>query len=93
MSGYAAAVGTAPDVVSGEFYTVSVLEVDDQGFLTDTVAMADTPTGVRVTHPPRDWEALEAGAERVLEANGWRTTEGWDASDNAIYADVERAGE
>ena len=87
-STYTAAIGTAPDVVAGDFCDVSVIVTDDEDRLTDEVAFA-AETAIRTDHQDV-LGVVEADAERVLAANGWRLTGPWKVTDNALYARAER---
>lgn len=89
---YTAAIGTTSDVVFGDYCDVMVTkDLPDGTFGTEEV-MESTETDVLVDDP----EALhlvEDAADRVLEANGWKRTGGWEIADNALYASVERDGQ
>jgi hypothetical protein len=100
---YVATIGTAPDVVEGDFCDVSVIECeevsagyDDEGAeileqrMTNRVAMPAQDTTVRTDDEDSAVKA-EDDAERVLLANGWRVTGEWEPSDNSSYATVELA--
>ncbi|MFJ9558300.1 hypothetical protein ACIRPH_31220 [Nocardiopsis sp. NPDC101807] len=99
--GYVAAVATASDVVAGEYTDVTVAEreviamdVDDDGNeipilgMSDRLVMGPIETTAKVG---ADMGDIEAAAEAILEANGWRRTGPWEVADNALYAAVERA--
>lgn len=89
MATYTAAIGTADDVVTGEFCDVSVIAEDAEGMLTDKVEfMAET--AIRTDHEDV-LGVVEEDAERVLSENGWQVTGKWSVTDNALYAPVERA--
>lgn len=87
MTTYTAAIGTAADVVAGDFCDVSVI-VDGTVGLTSEVVMA-AETAVRTDHEDV-LGIVEADAERVLAENGWRVTGDWSVAYNALYAPVER---
>ncbi|QVJ03084.1 hypothetical protein KGD82_13700 [Nocardiopsis eucommiae] len=86
--GYTAAVGTASDVVAGDYTDVSVGENDTDGNMTDTLALDPVETDATTD---ADMEDIEAAADKALEAAGWTRTGPWDVADNALYAPVERA--
>jgi hypothetical protein len=98
---YVAAIGTARDVVEGDFCDVSVIESEDTNTkitddgaevpvfeLTDRVAMPAQELTIRTDDADRDLK-IQPEAERVLSANGWRVVGKWEPSDNACYAGVE----
>jgi hypothetical protein len=88
MTTYTAAIGTAADVVAGEFCDVSVIANDGEGMLTDNIAM-HADTAIPVSHPDV-LGVVEADAERVLTEKGWRVTGKWFVADNALYAPAEQ---
>jgi hypothetical protein len=86
---YTAAIGTASDVVAGEFCDASVIINDAEGNLTDTAVM-QAETEIRTDHEDV-LGVIEADAERVLREHGWQIAGKWDVADNALYAPVKRA--
>ena len=100
---YTAAIGTASDVVAGDFCDVMVAENDIVGYREDedgneipeyemgsNVVMPAQETTVR-TDEADPWGRLEAEAVAILAANGWRVVGPWELGDNAAYATVELA--
>lgn len=100
--GYMAAIGTAHDVVAGDYSDVTVTEaaadlnVDEDGNETvtpvfgTTVVYGPVETDVR-TDDEEQLFKVEAAAEALLEQAGWEVTGPWQITDNALYATVERA--
>lgn len=101
---YTAAIGTASDVVSGDYCDVVVVENESTtvGYredadgdevpaysLTNKVVMAAVDTTVRTDDEDKLFTAGDA-ADDILRANGWRRISDWGTSDNALYAHVER---
>lgn len=104
MTTYFAAIGTASDVVPGDFMDLTVTEavitgyregengeeIEMLGFGGPTVLESvDLP--VR-TDDEDSHMKIEPAAAEALEANGWRLVPGekWELGDNAAYAQVER---
>lgn len=99
---YTAAIGTASDVVAGDFCDVSIAEneiitykLQEDGTETPVygmsgkVVMDAIETTVRTDEDDK-LGRIEADAERILEANGWKVTGPWELADNAAYATVVR---
>jgi hypothetical protein len=99
---YTAAICTDSSTVAGDYCDVSVAadelvgyREDDDGNATPQYAMGSTvvleaiETGVRVDDDDK-LEKAEKAAEKILEDQGWTVTGPWKASDNAMYAQVER---
>ena len=100
--GYMAAIGTAHDVVAGDYSDVTVTEaaadlnVDEDGNETltpvfgTTVVYGPVDTVVRTDDEDQLFK-VEVAAEALLEQAGWEVTGPWQITDNALYATVERA--
>ncbi|MER7331721.1 MULTISPECIES: hypothetical protein [unclassified Micromonospora] len=101
MTKFVAALANASDVVSGDYCDVSVIESEIVSYregrdgndvpeygLTDKLAMDAVDTNVRTDG---DIKAALADADRVLRDNGWNRSGDWEPSQNAYYAEVERA--
>lgn len=103
MTIFFAAIGTASDVVTGDYCDLTVTEAivcgyhlnedgtesEDYGFGGNTILdTVDLP--VRTDEDDK-LGLIEKAAEEILWANGWRVVGGWDSADNAAYAQVERA--
>jgi hypothetical protein len=102
---YTAAIGTASDVVLGDFCDVTVVENAFIGYrefevggemalaeeygMTDKVALDSVETGVRIDDENSLTSAPDS-ADKILAANGWTRTGDWTTADNALYAPVER---
>lgn len=86
--GYTASVGTASDVVAGDFTDVAVGENDADGNMTSTLVLDPVETTALTDD---DMEDIEAAADTTLEAHGWTRVGAWQIADNALYATVERA--
>jgi hypothetical protein len=100
---FTAAIGTASDVVTGDYCDVTVIEnaivnyrtdgdgneVPEYG-LTDKIALGSVDTDVRTDADDSLTSAPDA-ADKILTANGWTRTGDWTTASNALYAPVERA--
>jgi hypothetical protein len=100
---YAAAVDTAEnpsglcDVCVIEQIICGYQVADDgneipQYELGSNVVFGPVETTVRMSDPD-SLDRAEEEAKAILAANGWRPASGLTIADNAIYFDVERAGE
>ena len=89
MQGYVAFVGTAPDVVSGDYCDLAVIAYHGDGKYAASAEFTGETT-IRTDHPDV-LGVIEPDAEAVLLANGWRVTSDWAYAGNSLYADVERA--
>lgn len=103
MTTFTAAIGTASDVVLGDFCDVTVAEDDVISYrfdedgneiplygMSDRIVMEPIETDVRVDDD-ESLQKVEAAAREVLEDNGWKVTGTWESGGNALYASVERA--
>lgn len=88
MTTYIAAVGTASDVVAGDYTDVAVGTADENGNMTSTLVLDPVETTARTD---ADMEEIQDAADATLEAHGWTRVGAWDIADNALYATVERA--
>ncbi|MFY7066014.1 hypothetical protein ACOQFV_09145 [Nocardiopsis changdeensis] len=87
MTTYIAAVGTASDVVAGDYTDVAVGTADENGNMTDTLVLDPVETTARTD---ADMEDIQDAADATLEAHGWTRVGAWDIADNALYATVAR---
>lgn len=99
---YFAAIGTAPDVVTGDYCDLTVTEaitlgyregedgeeIEELGFGGPTV-LDSTDLPIR-TDDTDKLLGIEDAANDLLAAHGWRTVSNWELADNAAYAQVER---
>lgn len=85
-----ALVGTAGDVVTGEFCDIGVMGYEGEQGRAPFTAEFEGPLSIRVDHPDK-LGAVIPDAERVLREQGWTVTSDWAVADNHLYADVERA--
>jgi hypothetical protein len=101
MTTYTAAIGTASDVVAGDFCDVIVVENMIVGFrypgdvevpefgLSNTIALGEVDLDVR-TDADDKLTTAPAAADKILTASGWTRTGDWETARNALYAPVER---
>lgn len=103
MTVFFAAIGTASDVVAGDFCDLTVTEavvtgyregehgeeIEELGFGGATVLDA-VELPVRTDDEDSHLKIEQAAAD-ALEANGWRVVGTWELADNAAYAQVEKA--
>lgn len=101
---YSAVICNQADSVEGDFCDVAVVEQDiyykldsntgaeiEHRVPADRLAMDTTQlTTARIDAEDRDELAMQE-AKTVLAENGWSLTGQWQDTDNALYANVERA--
>lgn len=90
MRNYVALVGTAGDVVTGEFCDLGVMGYEGEQGRAPFTAELEVLLSTRIDHPDKLGVVIP-DAEAVLREHGWAVTSDWAVADDHLYADVERA--
>lgn len=99
---FIAAIATASDAVANGLCDVSVAEADEISYNTDSNGNETPVYGMsnRLVLEPIDTTVstddddklakAQSAAEDLLANHGWELVDGWEISDNALYATVTR---